>query len=281
MDINSVSGTFPNESEGLVIQNTCKRKHSDSVDDNENTKKQKIDLQSDQAEDDIKDENKEELVLQSENDVIPENKEVNVGQTHSKENEGIISISKDDAAISLNQENERSDSDASSPKGIDTINQNEDSRGSAEVDPKPLKRPEAKKFPKLYRLLRTGESKDNGLRAKDPSSKTSLAEHVANGSNGGESRYISTFSTLSAAQNWLRLKNRSKRYRNGIQTIVKIDVNNLPLNVNLIDLTEKHLREDHELPNRDDINQDFHRFAESHGEVLLDGPVPSDCLEYA
>lgn len=141
MDINSVSGTFQNESDGLVIQNTYKRKHSDSVDDNENAKKQKIYLQSDQAEDDIKDENKEELVLQSENDVIPKNKEVNVGQTHS--NEGSIAISKDDAAISLNQENERSDSDASSPKGIDTINQNEDSRGSAEVDPEPLKRPEA------------------------------------------------------------------------------------------------------------------------------------------
>ncbi|CAG2199804.1 unnamed protein product [Mytilus edulis] len=247
MDINSVSlGTFPNESEGLVIQNTCKRKHSDSVDDNENTKKQKIDLQSDQAEDDIKDENKEELVLQSENDVIPENKEVNVGQTHSKENEGIISISKDDAAISLNQENERRDSDASSPKGIDTINQNEDSRGSAEVDPKPLKRPEAvtyflRNIARLFILI-----------------------------------CRKTFSTKLAS-----IKNRSKRYRNGIQTIVKIDVNNLPLNVNLIDLTEKHLREDHELPNRDAINKDFHRFAESHGEVLLEGHVPSDCLEYA
>ncbi|XP_052068404.1 uncharacterized protein LOC127707732 [Mytilus californianus] len=333
MDKILVSEMFPNENQGTVPRS--KRKHSDSVDDNENIKKQKVDLQNEQAKDNIKVENEEKL-LQSENNVSPENKEENIRPTHSELNESKIAHLKDDYAFNLDQENElksnltitriengeeskdlenhpvsqkdenqfeqseiscekektqdidintvsetvsesdtiRQNSDVSST-GIDTLY----SRTSGVPDPEPIKRKEAKKFRKLYRLMREGENKDNGLMAKNPRSNTTVAEHVANGSNEGDSRYISTCSTLSAAQNLLRLKTKSK-YRNGNKKIVEIDVNNLPLDVDIIDLTEENLRKSHEARNDDDIKRKFHRFAASHGEVLLVGYIPADCLKY-
>ncbi|XP_063445293.1 uncharacterized protein LOC134725419 [Mytilus trossulus] len=164
--------------------------------------------------------------------------------------------------------------DSRSTTGIE----NENNATSAVQDPEPIKRKEANKFRKLYRLLGDSENKDDGLTAKNPRSNTGVAEHVANGSNGGDSRYISTCSTLSAAQNLLRLKKRS-RFRNGTHRIVEIDVNNLPLKVNIIDLTEENLRKDYAYGKEETI-RNFHRYAESHGEVLLVGYIPAYCLQY-
>lgn len=128
-------------------------------------------------------------------------------------------------------------------------------------------------------MLRESENKDNGLSAKNPRSNIGVAEHVANGSSGGDSRYISTCSTLSAARNLLRLKTKSK-FRNGTKKIVEIDVNNLPLTVKIIDLTEGNLRKTFEFLKEEEIIRKFNRYAESHGEVLLVGYIPAYCLQY-
>lgn len=105
MDDITNSGTFLNESEGLFFRNISKRKHSDSEFDIENTKRQKIDLQKTQADDDIKVENDDEL-LQSENDVSSGKKEENVKPAHLEAQETYIAHLKDDDALSLNEENE-------------------------------------------------------------------------------------------------------------------------------------------------------------------------------
>lgn len=74
---------------------------------------------------------------------------------------------------------------------------------------------------------------------------------------------------------------KSRSYSNGIQTIVVIDVNNLPSDVAIIDLTKENIRKEYELRNNDNINEKFHKFAASHGEVLLEGYIPADCIEHA
>lgn len=336
MDDITNSGTFLNETEGLFFRNISKRKHSDSEFDIENTKRQKIDLQKTQADDDIKVENNDEL-LQSENDVSSGKKEENVKPAQVEAQESYIAHLKDDDALSLNEENElepsltiskiesndesltldnhrvaKNDDSQPEPSEIscekektndtaiktvcdtiserDTNSQNSDDSSttgidildngtSAVSDPEPEIRVEAKKFPKLYRLLREGEKKENGLRAKSPESDRSVANHVASGSNGGCSKYISTCSTLSAAYNWRGLKTKRRRYRNGIKTIVEIDVGKLPSNVDIIDLTSEELRKPHEVCN-ENTNNTFHKFAQAHGEVLLVGHIPADCLQY-
>lgn len=105
MDDITNSGTFLNETEGLFFRNISKRKHSDSEFDIENTKRQKIDLQKTQADDDIKVENNDEL-LQSENDVSSGKKEENVKPAQFEAQESYIAHLKDDDALSLNEENE-------------------------------------------------------------------------------------------------------------------------------------------------------------------------------
>lgn len=137
-------------------------------------------------------------------------------------------------------------------------------------------RSEAATIPKLYRLLRDGENVSNGLTAKNPRARVAVAIHVATGSNGAASKFISTCASLSAAENLRSLKNRS-RYRNGKKDIVEIDVGQLPMSVNIIDLTTEEKRKKHETWNTE-INEKFHRFASSHQEVLLVGKVPPECL---
>lgn len=130
MDNITVSETLPNETEGPVIRNTFKRKHSDSVDDHENTKKQKVCLQNEQAEDDIKDEKE---TLQSENYV--ENKEENARPVRSEINESSTAHLKDDD-FSLDKENElkpnstftKGESNEESKDLDDFISKNEDSQ---------------------------------------------------------------------------------------------------------------------------------------------------------
>ena len=119
---------------------------------------------------------------------------------------------------------------------------------------------------------------ENGLVAKDPNGHLSVAEHVANGSHGGKSRYISTCSSLGAAKNLRRLKTQSRRFRSGRKDIAEIDVAKLPMEVEIIDLRTPIDREKYVLQNRMEINNKFHKFASAHSEVLLVGRVPPECL---
>ena len=143
-----------------------------------------------------------------------------------------------------------------------------------------IKRPEAETLPKLYRLLCDDDILSDGLVAKNPNDRQlDVAEHVANGSSGGQSRYISTCSSLGAAQRFRGLKIRKHcRYKYGRKDIVEIDVGTLPEDVEIIDLRDQADREKYELCNKMEINQKFHKFASSHSEVLLVGRVPPKCL---
>ncbi|XP_063447029.1 probable serine/threonine-protein kinase DDB_G0278845 [Mytilus trossulus] len=326
----TVSETLQNETEGSVIRNTFKRKHSDSFDDHENTKKQK---QNEKSEDEIKDEKES---LQSENYV--EKKEESVRPAPSEIKESNIAHLKDDNDFRLDKENElkpnstltkgesneeskdlddsiseneesqhdqseiscekqktedtaintvyeaasesdtnSKNSDDSSPTGIDN-----ESNGTPSVpEPEPITREEAKKHPKLYRLLRENENKNNGLRAKYPFSNISVGHHVAYGSKGEISKYISTCSSPYAAHNLLEVKRSRGNNRNGNNNdkIVEIDVNKLPLNVSIIDLTSEELREPYEVRD-EETNRKFHKFARTYREVLLVGNIPANCLQY-
>ncbi|XP_063447628.1 uncharacterized protein LOC134727179 [Mytilus trossulus] len=302
-----------NETQCMVTRSMSKRKHPGSVNDNENRKKLKK-KRNEQGVDNMKVEIEEE-VLQTENDIITENKEQNVRPTHLEVHESCIDNLKDDDAFDPNDNNAQKrnltitttklgdvscekrhgiaintdyetvsesrttsqNSYESSTTGIDALY----SRISTFTSSETIRREKPKAFRKLYRLLGELEHKDNGLRAKNPLSSTKVAEHVAYGSTRLVSKYISTCSTLSAAKNLLRLKMKSKSYRNGIQTIVAIDVNNLPSDVAIIDLTNENIRKKYELQNNDYLNEKFHKFAASYGEVLLEGYIPPDCLEYA
>jgi hypothetical protein len=74
------------------------------------------------------------------------------------------------------------------------------------------------------------------MNAKDPNGHLSVAKHVAYGSGGGQSRYISTCSSLGAAQHLRHLKTRKCcQYKNGRKEIVEIDVATLPMKVEIID----------------------------------------------
>ncbi|CAG2199805.1 unnamed protein product [Mytilus edulis] len=262
----------------MVTRSMSKRKHSGSVNDNANTKKLKVDLQNEHTTDNIKVKIEKEL-WQSENYVSPENKEGNVRPTHLEITESYIANLKDDDAFDSDEDNEQKpnlsftkieqndiscekrydivintvcetvsesqttsqNSYKSSTTGIDTLY----SRISTFPSPETIKREkQPKTFPKLYRLLGELENKDNGLRAKNPLSSITVAEHVAYGSTGVKSKYISTY-------------------------------------VAIIDLTKENIRKEYELRNNDNINEKFHKFAASHGEVLLEGYIPTDCIEHA
>ena len=52
----------------------------------------------------------------------------------------------------------------------------------------------------LYRLLRPDEKWKDGLKAKDPKSKTSVFVHVTKGSYGPQSKYILTCGSSDAVE---------------------------------------------------------------------------------
>ena len=136
-----------------------------------------------------------------------------------------------------------------------------------------------KTLPKLYRLLSDDDILTYGLVAKNPDDRQiSVAEHVANGSGDGKSRYISTCSSLGAAQHFRYLKTRGRKYRYGQKDIAEIDVATLPMEVTIIDLRTSIDREIHELQHGMAIKDRFHKFADAHSEVLLVGKVPPECL---
>ena len=125
----------------------------------------------------------------------------------------------------------------------------------------------------LYRLLRPEESCEDGLRAKNPHSNTSVFVHVTRGSYGPQSKYISTCGSWEAV-NSLRSKSRSPGQ------IVKIHEDKLPSRVKIIDLRYQENRDDYiEYDDDEDSISKFNNFANKFEEVLLVGRVPARCLE--
>ncbi|XP_063445443.1 uncharacterized protein LOC134725503 [Mytilus trossulus] len=145
--------------------------------------------------------------------------------------------------------------------------------------PQPMKkRKEAANFPKLYRLLHENEDITKGLTAKSPGAEQDVATHVATGSKKGRtSQYISTCASLNKAESLRNLKLNSG-YKWGMKHIAEIDVGMLPDDVEIIDLRTRMLRRKYEISDKE-INENFHKFAESHQEVLLKGTVPASCLK--
>ena len=125
----------------------------------------------------------------------------------------------------------------------------------------------------LYRLLRPEESCEDGLRAKNPHSNTSVFVHVTRGSYGPQSKYISTCGSWEAV-NYLRSKSSNH------EQIVKIHEDRLPSKVKIIDLRCQENRDDYiEYDDDEDSISKFNNFANKFEEVLLVGRVPARCLE--
>lgn len=119
----------------------------------------------------------------------------------------------------------------------------------------------------LYRLLRHGEDPSEGLHAKDPSSSISVADHVAYGSHGLASRYISCSKSLDAIKNFASMSNVHPR------RLVDISIDETDYHINLIDLTISDVLESHIPSNH------FGRgryFAMHFQEVLIEGHIPAD-----
>ena len=122
----------------------------------------------------------------------------------------------------------------------------------------------------LYRLLRSDEKWEDGLRAKSPLSETTVYEHVTSGSWGSQSKYISTCGSLHAVLSFrLNCKDNS--------SIVKIWEKNLP--IDKIDLRTEENRKKYLIYGNYDSNNIFNRFANKFEEVLLVGNVPETHVE--
>lgn len=125
----------------------------------------------------------------------------------------------------------------------------------------------------VYRLLRFKEAYHIGLAPKSFRSKTTLMEHVENGSKGVPSRFISCCKTLHGLQKLASITNKSLRYRG----VVRINIAKLnPEEVKVIDLTDVSVREKHIA--RDSMAWEYaNRFV----EVILDPKtrVPAECVQ--
>lgn len=133
---------------------------------------------------------------------------------------------------------------------------------------------EAEKPEYVYRLQRFGEPYMQGLYPKTIWSRTSLMDHVARGSKGATSRFISCCKTLYDLQCLGGITNESTR----IREVVRINITRLKnyKDVTVIDLTDETVREKHILR-----SSNAWRFASRFNEVILDPctHVPADCVE--
>lgn len=133
---------------------------------------------------------------------------------------------------------------------------------------------EAVKHEYVYRLQRFHEPHWQGLYPKDIWSRTSLMEHVAKGSKGATSRFISCCKTLVDLQCLGCITNESTRVRE----VVRINITKLKKyqDVTVIDLTDETVREKHI-----SRSSDAWRFASRFNEVILEPRthVPADCVE--
>lgn len=125
----------------------------------------------------------------------------------------------------------------------------------------------------VYRLLRPNELYKEGLRPKNIESKASLHQHVAAGSKGLHSRFISCCYTLHALRRLAGLTNHPSLVRE----VVRINISKLNLEeVKVIelfieDVREKHIKE----------GSKAWGFAENFQEVILEPKtlVSADCVE--
>lgn len=126
----------------------------------------------------------------------------------------------------------------------------------------------------VYRLQRFHETHRQGLYPKDIWSRTSLMEHVAKGSKGVTSRFISCCKTLFDLQCLGGITNESTRVRE----VVRINITKLKnyQDVTVIDLTDETVREKHI-----DRSSDAWGFASRFNEVIVEPRthVPADCVE--
>lgn len=125
----------------------------------------------------------------------------------------------------------------------------------------------------VYRLLRPNELYKEGLRPKNIESNASLHQHVAGGSKGLHSRFISCCYTLHALRRLAGLTNHPSLVRE----VVRINISKLNLEeVKVIelfieDVREKHIKE----------GSKAWGFAENFQEVILEPKtlVSADCIE--
>ncbi|XP_052694025.1 uncharacterized protein LOC128172274 [Crassostrea angulata] len=125
----------------------------------------------------------------------------------------------------------------------------------------------------VYRLLRPNELYKEGLRPKNIDSKASLHQHVAAGSKGVHSRFISCCFTLRALHRLARLTNQPSLLRE----VVRINVTKLNrdevkvIELFIEDVRKKHLK----------VGSKAWGFVEKFDEVILEPKthVPADCVE--
>lgn len=125
----------------------------------------------------------------------------------------------------------------------------------------------------VYRLLRDDELYKEGLRPKNIESKASLHQHVAGGSKGLHSRFISCCYTLHALHRLARLT----KHPSLIREVVRINVTKLNNEeVKVIKLFIEDVREKHII-----LRSKAWGFAENFQEVILEPKthVPADCIE--
>lgn len=150
----------------------------------------------------------------------------------------------------------------------------------SEGDDKELAKKEAAKIEEstqqaeyVYRLLRPNEPYKDGLRPKNIESNASLHQHVAAGSKGVHSRFISCCYTLHALRRLAGLTNNPSLVRE----VVRINVTKLNREeVKVIELLIEDVREKHIK-----VGSKAWGFVEKFDEVILEPKthVPADCVE--
>ena len=115
----------------------------------------------------------------------------------------------------------------------------------------------------VYRVIRSDENSMNGLTAKNPTRGMSIEGHIVSGSRNKGSQFISTTTDINVANKYA--------LQDGCR-IVEIDLNKLPSNVNIYDLSTAAGR------NTYLKGVTAKNFAAKSSEVLLEGYIPSDAI---
>lgn len=116
----------------------------------------------------------------------------------------------------------------------------------------------------VYRVIRPDENPKHGLHPKNANRNMSIEGHVISGSRNNGSQYISTTTDYNIAKQYAD--------RDGCQ-IVKIDLNKVPDNVKVYDLSTK-IGQDTYLKGTSAKN-----FANASKEVLLEGDIPPEAIK--
>ncbi|XP_056002879.1 uncharacterized protein LOC125662577 [Ostrea edulis] len=135
---------------------------------------------------------------------------------------------------------------------------------------------EGKQDEYIYRILRFREGYTGGLRPKNISSEISIEKHVAEGSKGTKSKYISCCKTLEGVEELGEITNESKRVRR----VVKINVTKIrkhSSDIEIIDLTDTKIRRKHIDP-----DSKAWGYAERFEEVILSpaSHIPPEYVKY-